>query len=799
MRSTSTVWGETRVVDHLQYQYNGQGHRLTAVNDQAPAQPIQLANFRDSVQQIQEYQYDANGNLIQDNNKGFTATWNLLDKPETISFTGNRQLRYVYDATGQRLQKWVTSQGVHTSTSYIGGLLYHNDTLLLEFAHDAGRTRRNRHGRLVNDFFIIDHLGNTRMLLTAERDTFTYHNTYESPRTSIEQATWLNRQPVRDSVTSTTPFFNTTGHACITPQTLPCPNHWASRLNGSVATRRVGTGIVLRVMAGDTLNYSTRAIYTQPHGSGWNTAQSVANMLAGLVGAFVGAAPATFDGKAHLLTNGQTIINTTAFQSAIQHQQQNTPANNTPRAFIKALFFNEQLQLTDSALIRISRGANTVHTYSGQRTALQNGYVYVYVTNESGRDIWFDDLMVSHRTGPLLQEAHFYPFGQEISPLSSKALLKTPNDRMLQQNEWDEEFGMNLHDFDARLYDASIGRFWGVDVYAEKFARLSPYNYAANNPYHFADPDGRIIFALAAKFVLKAATKAIIKKLAMKAGAKAALAAPAHMKFGASLVAYIKTTKSLKIASSIGSWAGGASNVARNWDRITASGTGEGIFRAANFFLAGSAGGQLAAIGTPLATLGGMVLGGALNVEADFITMDATLDSREGLFRSFSRGALSALSGKAAGKMFSKGMGIDGGGSLGKLAGKTVINAVEKGTQNLMSKFNQYGFEVASDKKYGKKFYWNAFWTGASAGGLDGVLGGGSSALGFELSNSAKAISFWSIPLQSIAATGIKNHLMYSNSNKEYRKAMNNNRISDSFWSLLHLGASIMFYSEGAR
>jgi hypothetical protein len=39
---------------------------------------------------------------------------------------------------------------------------------------------------------------------------------------------------------------------------------------------------------------------------------------------------------------------------------------------------------------------------------------------------------------------------------------------MLQQNEWDEEFGMNLHDFDARMYDASIGRFWGVDVYAEK-------------------------------------------------------------------------------------------------------------------------------------------------------------------------------------------------------------------------------------------------------------------------------------------------------------------------------------------
>ena len=70
-------------------------------------------------------------------------------------------------------------------------------------------------------------------------------------------------------------------------------------------------------------------------------------------------------------------------------------------------------------------------------------------------------------------------------------------------------------------------------------------------------------------------------------GAKAVAAAPAPFKFMAGIGAFVKTSKGLSIASSIGSWAGGASNVARNWDRITASGTGEGIFRAANFFMAG--------------------------------------------------------------------------------------------------------------------------------------------------------------------------------------------------------------------
>ena len=44
--------------------------------------------------------------------------------------------------------------------------------------------------------------------------------------------------------------------------------------------------------------------------------------------------------------------------------------------------------------------------------------------------------------------------------------------------------------FGARTYNASIGRFDGVDPLAEISERFSPFVYANNNPLSFVDPDG---------------------------------------------------------------------------------------------------------------------------------------------------------------------------------------------------------------------------------------------------------------------------------------------------------------------
>jgi RHS repeat-associated protein len=48
-------------------------------------------------------------------------------------------------------------------------------------------------------------------------------------------------------------------------------------------------------------------------------------------------------------------------------------------------------------------------------------------------------------------------------------------------------------DFGARIYDSRLGRWLSLDPLQVKYPSLSPYNFTANNPILFIDPDGKAI------------------------------------------------------------------------------------------------------------------------------------------------------------------------------------------------------------------------------------------------------------------------------------------------------------------
>ncbi|MEM9884715.1 MAG: RHS repeat-associated core domain-containing protein [Bacteroidota bacterium] len=90
----------------------------------------------------------------------------------------------------------------------------------------------------------------------------------------------------------------------------------------------------------------------------------------------------------------------------------------------------------------------------------------------------------------ILQESHYYPFGLTFDRLSVTN-SGTRNDYMYNGKELNDDFRLGWSDYGARMYDATIGRWNGVDPLAEEFAPWSPYSYSFNNPIRFVDPDGR--------------------------------------------------------------------------------------------------------------------------------------------------------------------------------------------------------------------------------------------------------------------------------------------------------------------
>jgi RHS repeat-associated protein len=110
--------------------------------------------------------------------------------------------------------------------------------------------------------------------------------------------------------------------------------------------------------------------------------------------------------------------------------------------------------------------------------------------------VFFDNLTVQERSGPIREETHYYPFGLTMAGISDKALGKIENKfkynkgSELQHQEFSDGSGLELYWTQYRSLDPQIGRFWQLDPFDGLSQNGSLYSFGSNNPILLNDPLG---------------------------------------------------------------------------------------------------------------------------------------------------------------------------------------------------------------------------------------------------------------------------------------------------------------------
>lgn len=483
-----------QLLDSLKYGYLTNSNRLSFVTDRRNNASSQLGDFKEiNNNETVDYDYDDNGNLKKDLNKNITSiTYNHLNLPVVITIAGKGTIQYVYDATGVKLRKVVTDNtgtpSKTTITDYIGGFVYRNDTLQF-LAHEEGRVRP-----LIQtgvpltfkyDYFLKDHLGNVRAVLTEQTDFSMYTATMESSAAATEAALFSNVEETRTAKPAGYPDDEAAGK-----------NQFVAKLNAKDGGKKIGPSLVLRVMAGDTIQIGARAFY-KSNGPKDNKDATPEEMLAGLLQAFGGKAVGDASHGAIQEDNLSPFGNMTSNDYRhLKEKNQEEGQKNRPKAYLNFVLFDDQFNLVDanSGVRQVKDAADELQTLSVDKmTVGQSGFLYVYTSNEVQQDVFFDNLAVAVNSGPLLEETHYYPYGLTMAGISSNALkgLNYPENRKKYNGiEYTKDFDLNQYDAFYRTLDPQIGRWRQIDPAVENFEDITPYNHVLNNPVNMSDPFG---------------------------------------------------------------------------------------------------------------------------------------------------------------------------------------------------------------------------------------------------------------------------------------------------------------------
>jgi RHS repeat-associated protein len=365
------------------------------------------------------------------------------------------------------------------------------------FGHEDGRARVLNVGGLssvVYDYMLKDHLGNVRMVLTEEQKV----NPYPAATLENEMVTDPATNVSNTAVSVENQYYNIDASKIVTnPANItvyqnnngnpPWNNNPYSNATANsnkvyktnASSNKIGLGITIKVMSGDQVNIFGKSYHKKP--SGGYTNAPITNTVLDILNNLV--TTSTLGAKG--ITGTQLESSFPSLTSSVFVNQPNL-ISNVPKASINWIILDEQFKFISGGFDMVgtegivkNHGLSTIPTINIPK----NGYLYC--SNESNYDVFFDNLQLIHTPSVILEETHYYPFGLTMAGISSKAAGMTPNKTKYQQYELNTDFDINLYESFYRSHDPQLGRFWQIGPKPNDSE--SPYVAMGNNPIRNVD------------------------------------------------------------------------------------------------------------------------------------------------------------------------------------------------------------------------------------------------------------------------------------------------------------------------
>lgn len=154
------------LVDHLIYNYTG--NRLTGLTEQVRTAATGDV-YAPGTEASGTYEYDANGNLINDSRRSLIFGYNFLNLLNEVRRGNEPVAYYTWLADGTKLG--VTDGSGTNGFEYVGSLIYRrtgSGLQLSEAQFGEGMIRIGEDGGQEVDYFLTDHLGSVRVVVDSQ-------------------------------------------------------------------------------------------------------------------------------------------------------------------------------------------------------------------------------------------------------------------------------------------------------------------------------------------------------------------------------------------------------------------------------------------------------------------------------------------------------------------------------------------------------------------------------------------------------------------------------------------------------